>query len=192
MKNFSFLFFLCWHFTLIAQENINLHFDKNYYVLGETIWYSAYLIPDTPTAQKAEMLRIELVDKEGTILQENNLVLNNGIAEGTLSIPLTWEEGWYTFHAYTVWNPKPMISNSASVNIPIYNDFKEHQENIVAVDNVLDDFENGINTTIKTGKQQYDVRENITVDIELPSSVRTGTISIAVVPKTTRSDQHFL
>lgn len=183
MKKLSFLFFICWQFSLIAQENINLHFDKNYYVLGETIWYSAYLIPDNPAAQKSEMLRVEMVDKEGIIQQENNLMLENGKAQGILSIPLDWEEGWYTFHAYTVWNPKPTIKNSATVNIPIYNDFKEHQENVVAIDNTIGGFENSISTTVKTHKENYDRRENIRVDIALPTAFNTATVSVAVVPK---------
>jgi len=183
MKNILFLFFLGWQLIVSAQENIHLHFDKDFYVLGETIWYNAYLSRDSPTAQKANMLRVELVDKTGTIQQTNNLLIEDGKAQGVLSIPLDWEEGWYTFHAYTVWNPKPTIKNSATVNIPIYDDFKEHEENDIANVKQENSLENRLISTIKTDKQQYKRRATVTVDLELPASTKAGMVSIAVVPK---------
>lgn len=183
MKNILFLFFTCWQCTLIAQETINLHFDKNFYVLGETIWYNAYLVRENPNAQKAEMLRVELVDKAGIIQQQHNLLIENGKVKGTLSIPLDWAEGWYTFHAYTVWNPKPRIKNSATVNIPIYDDFKEHIESPLANSNAENNFKNSLAGIVKTDKQQYKRKAIVTIDLALPIGAKTGNVSIAVVPK---------
>jgi len=183
MKNLLLLFFISSQLLLTAQENINLHFDKNFYVLGETIWYNAYLSPDSPTAQKAAMLRVELVDKAGTIQQTNNLLIENGLAKGALTIPLDWEEGWYTFHAYTVWNPMPTIKNSATVNIPIYDDFKEHEEHIVANGSTTNNFKNSLKSTIKADKETYKRRETVTLDVALPAGIKAGTISVGVVPK---------
>lgn len=183
MKNLLLLFFISWHFLLTAQEDINLHFDKNFYVLGETIWYNAYLSPESPTAQKATMLRVALVDKTGRIQEANNLLIENGRAKGALSIPLDWEEGWYTFHAYTVWNPKPSIKNSATVNIPIYDDFKEHEENIMTNASTANNFKNGLTSTVKTDKPQYERKATVTIDLELPATIKTGSISIAVASK---------
>ena len=183
MKKLLFLCFLCGQFTLFAQENINLHFDKHFYALGETIWYNAYLSPENPTAQQAKMLRVELVDKEGIIQQKNNLRIEDGRAKGALVIPLDWEEGWYTFHAYTVWNPKPTIKNSATVNIPIYDDFKEHQEHSVTDIGKTNNFKNSLTSTIKTDKKQYQRKAVVTVDLALSTTIKTGNISVAVVSK---------
>ncbi len=184
MKNLLFLFLIYSSFSLSAQENINLHFDKNFYVLGETIWYTTYLIPEHTDAKKAAMLRVELVDKSGAIQQRQNLRIENGRATGSLSIPLDWKEGWYTFHAYTIWNPEPTIRNSTTVNIPIYDDFKNYEENISITSDRPNSLKNGLISSVKTDKEKYERRSIITVDLALPTNTKTGSISIAVVPKT--------
>ncbi len=168
---------------VVAQENINLHFDKNFYVLGETIRYNAYLTTESPNAQKAKMLRVELVDKAGKIQQQQRLLIENGNASGDIIIPLNWAEGWYSFHAYTVWNPNPTRKNSTTVNIPIYDDFKEHKENIAANINSSTNFKATLTGTIKTDQQKYKKRATIAVDVALPTGIKTGTVSIAVVSK---------
>jgi len=182
MKNILLLFFLGWQLTIVAQEDINLQFDKNFYVLGETIWYSAYLIAENSTAQKANMLRIELVAKDGQVQQRNNLLLENGIAKGHIAIPLDWEEGWYTFHAYTVWSPNPTIKNSATVNIPIYDDFKSHQEVESVMNKAKKELSSSLACTVKTNKNEYERRATITLDLGT-QALNEGTISVAVLPK---------
>jgi len=192
MKNQLFFFFLFLQFAVVAQENINLHFDKDFYVLGETICYSAYLVPDNPNAQKAEMLRVELVDKTGIIQQTNNLLIENGSTKGSIAVPLDWEEGWYTLHAYTVWNPKPTIKNSATVNIPIYDDFKTRPENTIANASATNNFKNSLSSTVKTNKQKYKRRATITVDLAMPAAFNTGRVSVAVVPKEIATESNSL
>ena len=167
---------------VVAQENINLHFDKNFYVLGETIRYNAYLTAESPTASKATMLRVELVDKAGSIQQQQRLVIEAGSVSGTMTIPLDWKEGWYTFHAYTVWNPKPTIKNSTTVNIPIYDDFKEHEENSIANDSPAN-FKANLTGTVKTNQQRYGKRGMVKVEIAVPTSGKTAIVSVAVLSK---------
>ena len=169
--------------SLSAQENIHLHFDKNFYVLGETIWYSAYLNSDAVTNEKANMLRVDLVRGDGTIQNRSNVSIDNGIGEGSIEIPLDWEEGWYTLHAYTVWNPNPTIKNSTSVNIPIYDDFKEHQEVEEGKEQVTNTFKSNLTCNLKTSKEQYERRESVRLDIDMGAQIKMASVSITVVPQ---------
>ena len=105
MKKILFLFLCCSSIALYGQENIALHLDKNFYVLGENIWFSAYLSPDNSSAQKAKQLRIAITDNDGNIKKSTYLPIINGSASGMITVPLDWKEGQYMFHAFTVWNP---------------------------------------------------------------------------------------
>ncbi|MEM1123468.1 MAG: hypothetical protein AAGJ18_23720, partial [Bacteroidota bacterium] len=167
MKNALFILLLLLPSFLMSQASIYLHFDKNFYVLGETIRYNAYLSAERTEAKNDAVLRVALIDASGTVRQENQLLVDNNVVSGTLSLPLDWEEGWYTFRAYTVWNPIPTIKNSTTVKIPIYNDFQIPTKSVAATQNTKDDFAGGTNCIVTTSKNEYKRRSIIAIDLAL-------------------------
>ena len=93
-------------------EKIYVHFDKSFYVVGETIWYKAYLTncPDQ-NISPSNILHVELLDKTGKVHVHQKLQIQNDVAFGEIKIPTSWVENVYTFRAYTLLIPGPCQQN---------------------------------------------------------------------------------
>ena len=70
------------------QEKVFLHFDNEAYYLGETIWFSAYVV-DAGTLlpiAKSRVLYVELLTPDGDIIASNKLKLVSGRCYGCLHL----------------------------------------------------------------------------------------------------------
>lgn len=84
------------------QEKVYLHFDKDYYAAGETMWFSGYLtLNDVPSP--ARNLYAELRDQKGVIVQKELVFVNEGAASGEFTLPENMKPGLYQVRAYTAW-----------------------------------------------------------------------------------------
>jgi hypothetical protein len=87
----------------IAFEKIYLHTDREFYFLGETIWFKAYLLDGqnlTPVPD-VQNLYIDLIGSKGEVLYHQVLLCENGQASGNIMIPDTMETGPFLIRAYT-------------------------------------------------------------------------------------------
>ena len=81
------------------QEKVFLHFDNKAYYIGETIWFSAYVV-DAGTLlpiAKSRVLYVELLTPEGDIVAYKKLKLVSGRCYGNLNLISrreTFEEGF--------------------------------------------------------------------------------------------------
>lgn len=81
------------------QEKVFLHFDNEAYYIGETIWFSAYVV-DAGTLlpiAKSRVLYVELLTPDGDIIASNKLKLVAGRCYGNLhliSSSKTFSEGF--------------------------------------------------------------------------------------------------
>ena len=89
--------------TNTPQEKVYLHFDKPYYMAGETMWFKGYLFDGT-THKIDSVSRVMYVD----LINETNgktiasRVLNcDGSTNGDIALPDSLEEGVYQIRAYT-------------------------------------------------------------------------------------------
>ncbi|WP_119079866.1 MG2 domain-containing protein [Chitinophaga alhagiae] len=85
------------------QEKVYLHFDRDYYSAGETMWYSAYITLNEQPAVGARNLYAELRDAKGAIVQKQLVVANEGGAAGEFTLPENMKPGLYQVRAYTAW-----------------------------------------------------------------------------------------
>lgn len=70
------------------QEKVFLHFDNEAYYIGETIWFSAYVV-DAGTLlpiAKSRILYVELLTPDGDIIASNKLKLVSGRCYGNLHL----------------------------------------------------------------------------------------------------------
>lgn len=87
------------------QQKVYLHFDRNSYQVGETIWYKAYVFdaanhfPDTMSVP----LYVEMINFRGARVNAKILHLKNGMAWGEFMLKDTLPEGNYTVRAFTNW-----------------------------------------------------------------------------------------
>lgn len=88
------------------QEKVYLHFDNTGYYMGETIWYTAYVVNgllNRPT-DLSRVLYVELLSPEGRVLERQKLKVENGRASGSLSLAdpsKVQVGGFYEVRSYT-------------------------------------------------------------------------------------------
>ncbi|WPP50069.1 TonB-dependent receptor [Catalinimonas niigatensis] len=86
-------------------EKIYVHLDKPQYVVGETVWFKAYLV-DAATSKPVsgeELVHVELVNTEGKVVQDIQLKSVDGQVAGSLSLLDSLIAGEYQLVAYTDW-----------------------------------------------------------------------------------------
>ena len=87
------------------HQKIYLHTDKNNYMAGENIWFSAYVlnaidhIPD----ENSKNLNVELLTPDNEFVSISLLQVHNGHSYGNINIPDSLSEGNYFLRAYTDW-----------------------------------------------------------------------------------------
>lgn len=109
------------------QRKIYLHSDKSYYISGETIWFKAYIREaNTLLPQSAgEVLHVNVYDKKGKLIIENNFYVENSVCQGSIDMPDTLSTGEYTIAAYTNWSRNFGQDLFFKKVIPVYNLFMQ-------------------------------------------------------------------
>ena len=87
----------------LTLEKLYLHTDREFYFLGETIWFKAYLLDGQSFSPVTDIqnLYIDLIDSKGRISQNQVLLYENGEASGSRLIPDTSLTGTFMIRAYT-------------------------------------------------------------------------------------------
>ena len=84
-------------------EKTYLQTDKDFYFLGDTIWYKAYLLDGQSLRPVPDIqnLHIELINSSGSILMAQMLLCESGLASGRMIIPDTLRTGPFLLRVYT-------------------------------------------------------------------------------------------
>lgn len=89
---------------IYPREKVYVHFDNSAYLMGDTIWYKAYVVSASslrPTAL-SRVLYVQLVNADGMQVEKQILKLDSmGTASGAFSLKLPVREGYYEVRAYT-------------------------------------------------------------------------------------------
>lgn len=86
-----------------VSRKLYLHTDRDYYFLGDTIWFKAYYLNGQTQRflQSDANMHTELIDKSGNKFQELLIYVKDGKAPGYMPIPDNLEPGQYLLRAYT-------------------------------------------------------------------------------------------
>lgn len=96
---------ICLPLSLMAQERVFVHTDRNVYLSGETIWFQAYCLDgktNTPSPL-SKVLYLELLDEKGQPVQQLKVWLEDGMGDGNLFVDGDIATGMYYLKAYTAW-----------------------------------------------------------------------------------------
>ncbi|MBB6327234.1 hypothetical protein FHS59_002862 [Algoriphagus iocasae] len=87
------------------QEKAYVHTDRDFYALGETIWFKTYLTagPFHQTSTLSNTIYIELIDTGRQIIKHHKIFSPDGFASGYLTLPDSIPPGSYLLRAYTNW-----------------------------------------------------------------------------------------
>ncbi|MES2776801.1 MAG: hypothetical protein V4722_21660 [Bacteroidota bacterium] len=84
------------------QEKIYVHFDKNYYNPGETIWFKAYVFAGMDPSEASRNFYAELLDESGSIIDRKTAPVTGSSASGSFDLPEKLNKPLLYFRAYTV------------------------------------------------------------------------------------------
>lgn len=85
------------------QEKIYVHFDKNIYNAGETIWYKVYLMADGFPSLISKNFYTELSDDKGNVIERKVTPLYESTTAGNFDLPNKVAGAHLHFRAYTSW-----------------------------------------------------------------------------------------
>ena len=167
------------------QERIILHFDKPYYLTGETLWYKAYCInPKGQLSELSKVVYLELFDEQQQPVTQIRTSLESGTGYGEIPIRSAWSTGNYTLRAYTAWMRNSSQGTFAHRSVAIFNPlavipsaviFHDTVANpdttIPATDNFLE---------IQTNQQSYSLRDPVTVTMKNVTQDILNDLSVSV------------
>lgn len=87
----------------VPQEKVYLHFDKPYYMAGETIWFKGYLLGASVhnIDSISGVLYVDLINSNAGIVKHLTLRCTGGTTEGDIKLDTALAQGVYTIRAYT-------------------------------------------------------------------------------------------
>jgi len=104
-----------------TTENIFIHYDKEAYVSGETIWFKAYVMAGAFPSSYSSSINVSLLNDSGKVIETKILPVINSAATGDFALPKDLKQANYTIIAYT----KRLLNFGSayfySYNIPVYN-----------------------------------------------------------------------
>jgi TonB-dependent Receptor Plug Domain len=85
------------------QEKLYLHFDKPYYMAGETMWFKGYLFDGSSHIidSVSRVVYVDLVNESTGKIVANRILKCEGSTHGDIALPDSLEEGVYHIRAYT-------------------------------------------------------------------------------------------
>lgn len=85
------------------QERLHIHFDKDTYLPGETIWLKAYLLSGTKPSTVSKNLYLDWTDANGRLILHSVSPITEGGASSYFLIPSWVQNGVIHVKAYTQW-----------------------------------------------------------------------------------------
>lgn len=99
---------LCEKFETYQEKNFTeklyFHTDRDYYITGEIVWFSAYAFSAENTFTGiSSVAYLELIDSNQKVVVKEKIGLKDGQGSGSLYLPVSLESGVFTLRAYTHW-----------------------------------------------------------------------------------------
>lgn len=87
----------------VPDQKVHVHFDKDLYRAGETIWFKAYLFSGFSLSAFSRNFYAELVNDKGNVMQRKIYPVIESASAGSFDIPDSLPAGNLTFRGYTTW-----------------------------------------------------------------------------------------
>jgi len=84
-------------------EKAYLHFDRPYYVAGDTVYFKAYVTfgEQHELSSQSGILNVDLLNPQNNILRSLKLPMKDGVSWGDFTLPASLPKGYYRIRAYT-------------------------------------------------------------------------------------------
>jgi hypothetical protein len=113
------------------SEKIYIHYNKEYFTAGETIWLKAYLTIDHVPSGISNNFYLQLTDYKGNIISNKKYPVTGATVSGQIDIPDSIASGIYTIMAFTPVMLSPGTDFIYRKSINIYNSFQQKGDNSI-------------------------------------------------------------
>ncbi|MFK7926322.1 MAG: hypothetical protein AB8H47_30525 [Bacteroidia bacterium] len=173
MNKYALLIFaICFPFLLVAQtdakaEHLEVVFDKGFYVAGENAWFSVFL-DQSGHDTLSGLVHCELLSRSGEVLLYQQLKVESGHCNGDFFIPPTWQEDYYLFRAYTVWNLNFSPQQIYTRYLPIFNIDEQMIDDSTTISSNAQLLTKGTwQIDINTDQETYQRKDSISLTIKI-------------------------
>lgn len=133
-------------------EKVYIHYDKEDYVAGETIWFKAYLYSNGKPSAASNNFYVQLTDSKGNIVTTKKYPVFGAAAKGNIDLPDSLPQGNYYMRALTpgmlnyeeefiykknIFIFRPSAGSSATAKVPSNVSLKFFPESGNLVDGIL-------------------------------------------------------
>ncbi|HAE69504.1 MAG TPA: carboxypeptidase regulatory-like domain-containing protein, partial [Sphingobacterium sp.] len=92
------------YFQVYPVEKVHLHFDKPYYAVGDTLWFSTYLSRNLAEYEPSKIAYVEVLNSRDSLIQTLKIPLDKGVGNGQIVLdPQFMSQDNYRFRGYTKW-----------------------------------------------------------------------------------------
>lgn len=109
--------------TRAPREEVYIHSDRDEYIAGEDIWFSAYVFnrQSNRFSESSGLVYVELLNKDNIPVIQKRIKILNGVGPGQVLLPDTLSTGPYILRAYTNLMKNSLPGNCFIKKISIYN-----------------------------------------------------------------------
>lgn len=100
-------------------EKLHIHFDKDAYLPGETIWLKAYLMEAFKPSEKSKNIYFDWTDTDGKLLLHSSSPVMESSATTSFTLPIDFKGGAIHIKSYTQWMLNFDSSFLYNKNIPV-------------------------------------------------------------------------
>lgn len=122
------------------HEKIFVHTDKSFYVAGEIIWFKVYDV-DASSLKPLSLSKIayiEILNKDQKPVVQAKISLTEGIGNGSVFLPMSFNSGAYKIRSYTNWMKNFSADYYFEKDITIVNTLKKPAPSLPAVEKKYD------------------------------------------------------
>ena len=119
----------------LPQEKVHLHFDRSFYISGDTMRFASYVVNavNNIPSDLSHVLYVELVDVNNGIIKSVPIQLVAGFGSGDFALSDSLPEGIYQVRAYTNWMRNFDHAFFFSKEINVFNPFANQRKTIASV-----------------------------------------------------------
>ncbi|EAZ79412.1 carboxypeptidase-like regulatory domain-containing protein [Algoriphagus machipongonensis] len=162
------------------QEKIFLHTDKDIYLIGEELYFKAYLQLGNPMLidEASQVLHIEIVDPSGYSMIHKVFPLVNGVADGKIFLSPELNTKDFIVKAYTLWGANYGIESEFYKPIQVLGSLWETNNTIQET--------RSERVKLFADKEAYQSKDSVTLNVMVNNSkgaIAAANLSLSVVKK---------
>ena len=112
-------------------EKVYIHYNKEYYTAGETIWFKAYLTINHTPSGLSNNFYLQLRNDKGAVISNKKYPVKGAAVSGSIDIPDSIDGGVYTVYAFTPALISPDADLIYTRNIQIINSSSQQGNNLL-------------------------------------------------------------